>query len=413
MAETPIITWTQALTGIEDPHGNRFVGTAAPFPIQRLPAGTYLTDLSAGGFAAASTGTGLLAPRTLTNTDGTVTITNPDGVAGNPIINTTGLIPASRTVQGTAPIAIAGDHATHDLSANRVWSLDTNGVTYAFMQQASARTLLGNPTGGAANLQEITLGTGLSFSGSVLNATVTVPGITSLVGDGSATGPGAATFTLNNIPSGTTAAGSILYAMSVAPAAPAIGFGDLYADAFSFNIAFKNHAGVVNHGVQSRTAIAHQFATAIADDGTVTLAQPAFSDITGTITTSQIGVNVVTYGEIQQLSPHVLLGNPTGGVANVSEITLGTSLAFTGTSVGLATIANGTVLGNSSGGTAVPTAQTVLLPLKLVTGSLGLQFDASSLVLASGSTLVRGALTGVVTASAGFTGTTIAPHVVT
>jgi len=46
-----------------------------------------------------------------------------------------------------------------------------NAVTYAKMQQASTVTLLGNPTGGAANISEITLGSGLSFSGSTLVST--------------------------------------------------------------------------------------------------------------------------------------------------------------------------------------------------------------------------------------------------
>lgn len=43
-----------------------------------------------------------------------------------------------------------------------------NAVTYAKIQQASATTLIGNPTGGAANVEEITLGNGLAFSGTTL-----------------------------------------------------------------------------------------------------------------------------------------------------------------------------------------------------------------------------------------------------
>ena len=44
-------------------------------------------------------------------------------------------------------------------------------VTYAKMQNASASVLLGNPTLSPAAPSEITLGTGLSFAGTVLNAT--------------------------------------------------------------------------------------------------------------------------------------------------------------------------------------------------------------------------------------------------
>lgn len=44
-----------------------------------------------------------------------------------------------------------------------------NAVTYAKMQQASAAdVLLGNPTGGAANYQEVTLGNGLDFASTAL-----------------------------------------------------------------------------------------------------------------------------------------------------------------------------------------------------------------------------------------------------
>lgn len=43
-----------------------------------------------------------------------------------------------------------------------------NAVTYAKIQQASADTLIGNPTSGTANVEEITLGNGLAFSGTTL-----------------------------------------------------------------------------------------------------------------------------------------------------------------------------------------------------------------------------------------------------
>ena len=57
------------------------------------------------------------------------------------------------------------------ITAAGVTAIGTNKVTYGQMQQGAIRTLVGNPTGATANLQAITLGTNLSFSGSVLNAT--------------------------------------------------------------------------------------------------------------------------------------------------------------------------------------------------------------------------------------------------
>lgn len=44
------------------------------------------------------------------------------------------------------------------------------GITYAKIQNVAASRLLGNPTGSPASASEITLGTGLSFAGTTLNA---------------------------------------------------------------------------------------------------------------------------------------------------------------------------------------------------------------------------------------------------
>lgn len=70
------------------------------------------------------------------------------------------LVTAAPIVVGTTALTYSAPLAT----------VANNSVTYAKIQQASANTLLGNPTGSLANVQEITLGTNLSFSGTVLNA---------------------------------------------------------------------------------------------------------------------------------------------------------------------------------------------------------------------------------------------------
>lgn len=88
---------------------------------------------------------------------------------GNLILNIDG---TSLVLSGGSTLvraALTGD-VTAGLASNAT-TIASHAVTYPKMQQASASTLLGNPTSGTANIQEITLGTNLSFSGSVLNAT--------------------------------------------------------------------------------------------------------------------------------------------------------------------------------------------------------------------------------------------------
>lgn len=79
------------------------------------------------------------------------------------------LIAANHLLVGGAavfPLQSANIGALQVLTA----AIALNNVTYATMQQATAARLLGNPTGGTANVSEISLGAGLKFTGSVLSA---------------------------------------------------------------------------------------------------------------------------------------------------------------------------------------------------------------------------------------------------
>lgn len=67
--------------------------------------------------------------------------------------DSTSVITESFTVSGTVSTA----------------NIVNNAVTYAKIQQASANTLIGNATSGTANVEEITLGNGLAFSGTTLS----------------------------------------------------------------------------------------------------------------------------------------------------------------------------------------------------------------------------------------------------
>jgi hypothetical protein len=108
----------------------------------------------------------------------------------------------------------------------------------------------------------------------------------------------------------------------------------------------------------------------------------------GGVGTTQLAAGAVHYANIQGETGSTLLGNPAGFGANVSEITLGAGLAFSGTTltatggagtvtsvatgtgltggtitttgtVSLATIPGKSLLGNTSGGTATPSVVTI------------------------------------------------------
>lgn len=57
-----------------------------------------------------------------------------------------------------------------------------------------------------------------------------------------------------------------------APGTPASGHGTVYEDSTSKNLCIKDDAGVVKHGVQTKTAVTNKVLTAISDAGVVTQA---------------------------------------------------------------------------------------------------------------------------------------------
>ncbi len=67
--------------------------------------------------------------------------------------------------------------------------------------------------------------------------------------------------------------------------------------------------------------------------GDVTLSGSTLTIGNNKITSAKINAGAVTYGKIQNVAAVSLLGNPTGSSANASEITLGSGLAFSGTTL--------------------------------------------------------------------------------
>jgi len=147
------------------------------------------------------------------------------------------------------------------------------------------------------------------------------------------------------------------------PATPTTGKARVYVDSTSKNLAVKSSDGVVKHGVQTRVAATSIFLTGIADDGSVTGAHPAATDLsdataaglamfqaasvaaqqallglgpfatsgitlagdlfgvsTGSTLTGTIAGNAVTYAKMQQASANVLLGHGPGGFVPLATL---------------------------------------------------------------------------------------------
>lgn len=131
------------------------------------------------------------------------------------------------TYSFTSPLSLSGntvsvgyDNSTvGDNGSNQLYvknagigttQLAANAVTYAKIQTESATTLLGNPTGGTASPSEITLGSTLTFSGSILETSA-------LSGDVTSSGNSFST-TVSKIQgttvSGTTGNGNVVFSAS-------------------------------------------------------------------------------------------------------------------------------------------------------------------------------------------------------
>lgn len=80
-----------------------------------------------------------------------------------------------------------------------------------------------------------------------------------------------------------------------APTTPETGLTEVYVDSTTKNLAAKDDAGVIRHGVKTTTATSNQYVTSIDADGTVNKAQPAFSNLTGNATAAQGGTGQTSY----------------------------------------------------------------------------------------------------------------------
>ena len=167
--------------GIENTTSMAFASGAKVTHI--LTAGVMQAFASGGTVSSVSVATANGLGGTVANPTTTPAITLNTTVTGVLKGNGTAISAATAGTDYQAPgnyiTALTGDVAatgpgstSTTIQANAVTTskINAGAVTYAKLQNESAATLLGNPTGGAQAPSEIMLGTNLSFTGNVLNA---------------------------------------------------------------------------------------------------------------------------------------------------------------------------------------------------------------------------------------------------
>jgi hypothetical protein len=244
---------TQATAPAGTVFGNFAGGAAAPgFSATPSFSGINITALTAGNITASTT-----VGRNLLN------LTNPGQLAFLKIDATNAAFAENAATMRSDLALVPGTNI-------EAWDADLDAIaalagTSGFLKKTGANTW--------------SLDTSTYLTA---NQTITI------TGDASGSGTTAITLTLSNIPTATTMAGSVLATAIAAPSTPAAGKGSIYVDSTSKNIAVKDDAGVVKHGVQTKAAVTSNFVTAINDAGQVTAAQPAFSDISGSVAPGQL-----------------------------------------------------------------------------------------------------------------------------
>lgn len=320
-------------------------------------------------------------------------------------------------VTGTPPIVVATGTTTPAISLNIDGTLavvSSNlgraaitgdvlvgaGSNVSVFRNVAAVSVVGNPTTGSATPVDISAGVNgdvlqqisgvLGFAPLAYSSLTGAPAaITALTGDVTATGPGSVAATLRNIPTGVTAAGDVSFAPTVAPGAPGAGHALVYVDSTSLNLAVVSSAGVVNHGVQSNPGAAHKWVSVIADDGSVTLTQPAYGDLSGSVPA------------ITQLTGDVAAGPGSGSQAATlatvnADVGSFTNGSFTVNGKGLITAASSGPAAVTAVGATVPATST-----GGATPTIGVLFDNASITLNGSNQLQRAALGGDLTSTSG------------
>ncbi|MGB4776398.1 MAG: hypothetical protein WBP45_14575 [Daejeonella sp.] len=254
---------------------------------------TLNAQISSGTVTNITTGNGLTGgPITST---GTIALANGT-LEGQVMVTGADLSPVLQTLKGDATLSADGTLTLANGSVSTT-TLIASAVTYDKIQKIGALSLFGNPFNvNPATGSEITLGTGLTFTGNTLNATGTVESVS--IAD--ANGISGTVATPSTTPVITLSLGAI------SPASVAA-------------------TGLVTGSNLSGTNTGDQ---------TITLN----GDITGSGTAGIDAIikdKAVTYTKIRDIGAFSLFGNPTAASTTGSEVTLGTGLNFIGNTLNL------------------------------------------------------------------------------
>lgn len=219
-------------------------------------------------------------------------------------------------------------------------------------------------TNGTVNQVLITDGTGntswaTAGSGTVSSVGLSMPGIFTVTGS-PVVGAGTLTATLNTETSNTVWAGPTTGAAS-APTFRALVGADL-----------PNPSATTLGGIQSVAAVAHQWINSISTGGVPALSQPAFTDISGTLSPTQCpNPSAITTGCVQSyalVASQWINSISTSGVISSSQPAF-SDLSGQATLGQLPNIGSNTILSNITGGTAAPAANQLTTILDTILGS--------------------------------------------
>ena len=299
------------------------------------------------------------------------------GSNGVGIVTLTGDVTGSGT--GTVPATVAA-----------------NAVTFAKMQQIATDRLLGRDSLLTGNVEQLTVGGGLEFTGSGGIQTSAFTGDVTKAAGGTSTTIANSAVTMAKISAtGTPSASTFLRGDGSWQAVPALtdgDKGDITVSASGATWTIDNSVVTVAKLSATGTPSASTF---LRGDGawqapTATIADGDKGDITvsssGTVWT--IDNDVVTYAKMQNVSAtDRLLGRDAAGAGDVEELTVGGGIEFT-TTGGIQTSAFTGNVTKSAGGTSLTIANGVVAPAMLTTG--GPSWDGSSNLTVTGDLTVSG-----------------------